>query len=63
MQIRPEAMGVSGRFRGFVPRRRPLFSMWIKLLNAVVCLLTIGRARVVPMHDTVHFRNWEGVIR
>jgi hypothetical protein len=63
MQIRPEAMGVSGRFRGFVPRRRPIFDMWIKVLNVVVRALTFGKARVVPMRDVVYFRNWDGIIR
>lgn len=63
MQIRPEGMGVSGRFRGFVPRRRPIFGLWLKFLNAVVRMLTFGKARVVPMRDVVYFRNWDGIIR
>jgi hypothetical protein len=63
MQIRADVMGVDGRFRGFVPRRRPIFGLWLKFLNAVVRMLTFGKARVVLMRDVVHFRNWEGVIR
>lgn len=60
MQIRPEGMGVDGWLSGVVPRRRPLFSMRIKLLNAMVCLLTLGK---VLMRDVVHFRNWDGILR
>ena len=61
MQIKHDGMGVDGRFRGFVPRRRALFEMWIKVLNAVVWALTFGKARVVPVHGVI--RNWDGIIR
>ena len=63
MQIKPDGMGVDGRFRGFVPRRRALFEMWIKVLNAVVWALTFGKARVVSVHGVINFRNWDGIIR
>ena len=63
MQVKPKGMSVDGQFRGFVPRRRPLFGLWLKLLNAVVRLLTFGRARVVSVYDTVHCKNWDGIIR
>ena len=63
MQIRPDGMGVDGRVRGFVPRRRPLFDMWLKFLNAAVCMLTFGKARVVSVHGVINFRNWDGIIR
>lgn len=63
MQIRPEGMGVDWRLSGFVPRRRPIFGLWLKFLNVVVRMLTFGKARVVPMRDVVHFRNWDGILR
>ena len=63
MQIRPDGMGVDGRLSGFVPCRRPLFDMWLKFLNAAVCMLTLGKARVVSVHSVINFRNWDGIIR
>jgi hypothetical protein len=63
MQIRPEGMGISGRESGFVPHRRPILDMWIKVLNVVVRALTFGKARVVPMRKVAYFRNWDGIIR
>jgi hypothetical protein len=63
VQIRPEGMGVDGRVSGFVLRRRPIFGLWLKFLNAAVCMLTLGKVRVVSVHGVINFRNWDGIIR
>jgi hypothetical protein len=57
MQIRPEGMGIDWRFRGFVLRRRPIFGMWLKLLNVVVRMLTFGGARVVTVSDVINLKK------
>ena len=63
MQIQTEemrrAMGEAG---GVVPRRPGLMDTWIRVLDAVVRVLTFGRGRVVrgPLRGPV---CWDGNLR
>ena len=63
MQIQTEemmrAMGEAG---GVVPRRPGLLDIWLRVLDAVVRVLTFGRGRVVrgPLRGPIH---WDGILR
>ena len=51
MQIRPKCMGVDGRLNGLVPRRRSLFSIWLKVLNAVIYVLRSVSKYSIPFNN------------
>ena len=63
MQIQTEEMRMSmDGGKGVVPRRPGLMDVWIRILDAVVLVLTFGRGRVVrgPLHGRI---RWDGNLK
>ena len=63
MQIQTDEMRrAMGEADGVVPRRPGLMDAWMRVLDAVVRLLTFGRGRVVrgPLRGPVH---WDGNLK
>ena len=63
MQIQTEEMRMSMDCgKGVVPRRPGLMDVWLKVLDAVVRVLTFGRGRVVrgPLRGLV---RWDGNLK
>lgn len=63
MQLKPNEFKCDGRGTRFAPRFRPFFTMWIKVLDLLVRVLTFGSARVVSVDNKSGFIKWDGVIR
>ena len=63
MQIQTEEMRrAMGETDGFVPRRPGVMDAWLRVLDAVVRVLTFGRGRVVrgPLRGPV---CWDGNLK
>ena len=63
MQIPTDEMRrAMGEANGVVPRRPWLLDVWLKVLDAVVRVLTFGRGRVVrgPLRGPV---RWDGILK
>ena len=63
MQIQTDEMcRATGEANGVVPRRPGLMDAWLRVLDAVVRVLTFGRGRVVrgPLLGPV---RWDGILK
>jgi hypothetical protein len=50
-------------FDGVVPEFHPLRDAWLRVLNAVVTVVTLGKGRVMPRERHRSPIVWDGVIK